>query len=246
VRRRELPRDYGLIVFSCVVPPVFLLLVSAFFFPLYLDRYLLPCSIFYYMAAARGFSAIKSRPLQVLVFLLAFLAAPAGSLHSYYANTWRCDPEEHRGVVLKKQEREASTYVLRNFREGDAVLHLSRSTVLPFMYYFRYPREKGQQGRPDHPQLVIDPEEIRGTGMELYQYTLVTDGGVAGHYVFRPAEKGIVGARRVWLVCSDWFYERFDPGVFESNKMLSWLKENYALREGRRFTGVDLCLFEKK
>jgi len=116
-----------------VLMPIFL---SVMFSPLYNTftyRNFIPVLPAYYIILALNTVKLKKHMLVPFFLLLAVIGF---SLHRYYNNILTY-PESfyYRLVVPRKNNRQATEYILNNFRNGDMVAHTCDSTAVPYVYY---------------------------------------------------------------------------------------------------------------
>lgn len=226
--------------------PVILLFGISKYRSCYIDRYLIASCPFFYLIVACGLRETKNI-LQASA-LGVFVAFSAYGLTMQYENLLAGSFIEHRGVQCKKQEHQAVEYVLRNLSAEDGIFHVSRSTVLPFEFYFKYAdRLKIASHKSDHSQLLVflKEEDSSRPDLELYKYSLVT-GELDDQYVYRPVSALVKDFDRIWLVFSEWdFTLASKPGSLE-NKMLDFLTRDYRIADCKKFYGVDVYLFVKK
>ncbi|MCK9431353.1 MAG: glycosyltransferase family 39 protein [Candidatus Omnitrophica bacterium] len=234
------------LMFLLFVFPIILLYGISEYRSCYVDRYLIVSSAFFYLIVACGLRDTK-RVLRIAV-LGAFIVFSACGLIMQYHNFLAGDFIEHRGAQCKKQEHRAADYVLQRLNPEDGILHVCRSTVLPFEFYFKYGEKTGCGLRGnDHPQTLVflrGREDSLPT-LELYKYSLVT-GDLDSHYVYRPLNAPVRSYNRIWLIFSEWDFSSASLPGSPGNKVIDLLKENYRIVDFKRFYGVEVYLFIKK
>jgi hypothetical protein len=212
----------------------------------YVDRYLIASSPFFYLIVSRGLSRIKNFRTSFLILGL-FMACSALGLVKQYNNYLQGDFVEHLGVQCKKQERQAAAYVLENLEPGDGILHVSRSSVLPFEFYFKYAGKlKIASHESIKPQLLIFLKEkkSRPAELELCKYSLVT-GDLDEHYVYRPTGLSLEDFERVWVIFSGWDFYLANRSGSSENRIIDLIGSGYRKAGMRKFDGINIYLFEK-
>jgi hypothetical protein len=148
-------------------------------------RYVLACAPLLILLVMAGAASLPRGWRAVAVAVLL-----AGGAQGW-GRAWRTTPTLEPTFVLhsRKPVREAAALVVRGFRQGDRVVHLSTASLLPMRWY-----------APNLPQGYVIPN---------WDLTPSFTGPVIGPPVALAA--AIRGARRIWLISCPWRYA--DPPV---------------------------------
>jgi len=209
---------------------------------IYADRYLIPNSIFFYLLAASGLSDLRKRHAVILALLICVLCL--FSLKDYYENRLPGMLDQRIAVHSRKEHREATAYIIENFREGDIIFHADANTVLPLQYYFNYLLEdkKDYSFNKYRYNLVLRLSE---DSQELRPFKAWAD---PGWELFKD-QRGLIpayGHERVWLVFSAREFERaLKSGSYE-RRALELMDKNYTRADARAFNGIIVYLFTRQ
>ncbi|MFA5363385.1 MAG: glycosyltransferase family 39 protein [Candidatus Omnitrophota bacterium] len=205
-------RAVFILLFWAVFPAACLYTISGFF-SVFLYRnliFVLPACI---ILAGYGLR-IFSYKVRVAIMAAVFVAA-GFSLQAYYSNVFPYPEKFYRpGVHRKKDNRSASSFIIANMREGDAVRHTCYSTILPFIYYQYGLNKKGKE----------QPLSLSG---KKYFAGDITD--------VIPLKKTY---KRLWFVFSGWEI----PG-WKERKIRKYLDNNYRLLSRTDFSGIRVYLY---
>lgn len=193
----------------------------------------------YYIFIASGMIKIKRHGYLPIIFYMILAAL---SLFNYYRNIFPYPEEFFRpGIHAKKDNREATKYIVSNFKEGDVVIHTSSSTILPYIYYlYIFGHSDRRKGLRDFMfSLYNQPSKE-----ERLLYDLEPRFLVDREYKITKFIK--VNNKRFWLIFSYWEPQKLALSPFmEENKVKKWFDDNLNGLEHKTFTGIDVYLYEK-
>jgi 4-amino-4-deoxy-L-arabinose transferase-like glycosyltransferase len=108
----------------------------------YVDRYLFFLVPLGALLLSVGIAKLKSLPL--IVVLLCFCVLHGLGLVRYYANQYPQDEDvdQRVGVVARQDIRELVQILVRDFQDGDSLVHTGKVTVFPLKFYTSLYAEK--------------------------------------------------------------------------------------------------------
>lgn len=190
----------------------------------------------YYLLIANGITRLR-KYLWVPFFCFAVLSG--FSLFNYYRNIFPYPEDFYRpGVHAKKDNKGASEYIIRNFREGDIVVHTCLSTTSPYIYYFSvFSNKKGDKLRIFFLNLLSHPTDDNYLDSRWHT-----------NFVINNEEeilKFTKGYRRLWLVLSHWEPHSLDlyPSTKE-NKIKQRLDTDLIMLEHKEFEGIKIYFYQ--
>ncbi|MFA6357365.1 MAG: glycosyltransferase family 39 protein [Candidatus Omnitrophota bacterium] len=226
-----------------VLPLIFLFVISEFK-SCYIDRYLIASSAFFYLVTAKGLSSLKHPYRVIILCLITFFALV--NLTKQNSNFLPAKAFERRGVQCKKQDRQAAEFVLKNLSIEDGVLHVCRSTVLPFEYYFKYADKlKIALIANEHLQFLAFLSDEDDSELKLCKLSLVT-GKLDDYYVYRPVSVSFKDFTRIWVIFSGWDFNLASKSGSLENKMINLININYQVVDSKVFAGINVYLYVKK
>ncbi len=193
---------------------------------IYLYRAFINISPAYYLIVASGLSSVKKYALWIVSLSLIIILS-AFSLKNQYNNIFPpLKIFDLRGIFVKKDYKSPIAYIKKDFREGDVIAHSSRSTLIPFMYYYNNKVEQ---------KWVMPPDYIDW----LYWKRAVINPIL--HSPFTPAgiKQLTEDYQKIWLVFSGWEIENR-----ESPETKQWLDKNCKLLKEKDFKGVSIYLYK--
>ena len=216
-----------------VIPVTFVYSLSLFTSSIFLIRALLPFAPPFYLFAA----VLLTRPRHIMprAVGVAVLAVIAGvSLSQHYRDKYAVLEWPHRpGIHPPCEFREGTQAVLDGWQEGDALVHASIATWLPFYWY-------GFRGEPHHYCAGVTSAFIDSInrGNPRTSQAAELDG-----YFPRELQRVVEGKSRVWYVFSEW--ERV---YLESNPTAAWrwLDNHYHEVRHETFKGLEIFLYERE
>ena len=199
---------------------------------IYLDRCLIPSSIFLLMIAAYGMSVLRRWTAVAALLLLSFLTS--FSLFNHYRNIIP-DISHCPGVRPRGEFKQAADFVKQNLSEGDLVAHTCRSSLAPFMVYL----PEGQR------QVVLASSgEHRAKVMQKYPYKGLWTSELSkmtlpiSFYELPP------GYKRLILVASEWDIGKGDFYSKEKVAVRRLLDDTYPLIMSKDFYGAPLYFYD--
>jgi len=138
---------FWLLIFCLFLPLLTIFVFSLLKPSYYIDRHLIPFSMFFYTLAAYGASLIRKKYLLFLV-LAGILAVSLISIKNYYTNYLPNSFIHHTGVQDEKDTRKLASYIMDNFNPGDAVC-FSDENAIPQLWYYLGPHYLRSTYNPD-------------------------------------------------------------------------------------------------
>lgn len=161
------------------------------------------------------------------------------SLSNYYENKLPQDYQErYFSFWSRKDYRESAIYVAEKFKDGDIILHISRSTTMSFIYY--------------HGGTLLPEYGIKINGICNKDWWWLSDKvnyskiGAKFHNMMKfleIKEKGDLGSyKRIWLIHSS--FSGTPLGQDEvGNRIIDWFNKNFSQKEIKMFEGINIYLF---
>jgi uncharacterized membrane protein len=215
----------------CLFSPVLALFIVSQIKSVYIDRYLISSSLFYYFIVAGGLNFLSKRWFVLNVLIISLLSL--FSLKNYYNNF--LPPEEQRrvGIYKKKDHRAIAEYIGEKFQREDRVYHTCRNTIFPFIYYFD--------------RLYSDIPLVKHSGVCLY----FSEKGLLGVFEFdiygrkidKSHESLFGNSQRIWLILSSWDFDK--NNIQEIGlEVVHWLDTHYRNISSKNFDGAIVYLYE--
>jgi len=162
------------------------------------------------------------------LLILPFLVISCLSLYNYYHNIMPYpEPFYRDGMHQRKDIRGASRYVIKNFKDGDLVIHTCLSTGAPFLYYlFSENNIKIMPWMNESPPYTEDSITMPRVG---------------------DLPRIVKNRDRIWLVFSAWEpAELVSEPQRSENITKAFLDTEALLQERREFEGVEVSLYRNK
>lgn len=201
----------------------------------YVDRYVLPSAIFYYLLVANGLSKLRNR--YAIPILCSIVILNGFGIKNYYKDIFP-DYKSCAGVLAKKDYRGASKYIMDNFQDGDVIFHTSSSSSLPFEYYFGIiDKDKAEKLIAKSAVLRLAMERRKAIPWEFKEQ------GVR----FIKSDISIENQKRVWLVYSSF---NFHIAInFKNNPdelcMRNYIENFYIKKDVKEFREIIVYLYER-
>jgi len=247
------------LVLYLIFPYVFILCVSKFFMPIYLNRQFLLFVPFYYLFIARGIEGIQNKGLRFIALCCVFgLMMPP--LFNYYRGYMLIHPDVPRmnilvGTIPKKKYRSLLEYINKEFKQGDVfavaeiqgynilldhrnTFHgvpnsISNEEILLLFYPQKLSifsqRYVGMNGLVDNIP-ESDVEEVHGLDISGYERNKIEKLDIDK----KPF-------KRLWLLTASW--EIDDSIGFNAGEVTRYLMKNYESVLFKKEDGVYLELF---
>ncbi len=236
-KQKQERRDSYTILLLCFLIPIISMFLISKIKVWYVDRYILPCALFYYLLVANGLSRLRNK--YAIPILCSMLILNGIGIKNYYLDILP-NPKSCIGVQPKRDYRSASRYIVDNFQQGDVVFHVDYCATLPFEYYFKTMRK--------------DKSKELNAGNYLLS---VEEGAQVLPFKFReqgvkkiPSNISVGNQRRVWLVYSGYI---FDSGINlgamrnipEEVLIRKYIESLYSRKSAKEFKGIIVYLYEK-
>ena len=199
---------------------------------IYLDRCLIPSSIFLLMIAAYGMSILRRWTAVSVLLLLFFLTSV--SLNNHYGNIIP-DISHCPGVRPRGEFKQAADFVMQNLSQGDLVAHTCRSSLAPFMVYL-----------PESQRQVVlgSSWEHRAKEMQKYPYKGLWDSELSQKTLPIPLYELPPGYKRLILVASEWDIGKGDFYSKEKVAIKRLLDGMYPMTMSKDFYGAPLYFYD--
>jgi uncharacterized membrane protein len=209
--------------------PIVLVFLTSRFLPLYVDRYFISSSVFYYMLIANGLCNIKIKPLRVMLLVLVCFISFLGANKYFLGHLPEQLGKEAIGVQVRRDFAKANDYIARHYHSGDVIIHNTENTIPSFRYYTD--RNKRFIKKPNQLLLYLPRNTY---APELYKYSTQQ---------FRFQKIGILKEQynNIWFV----FAPDCLGDAHEADK-LEWMDRNYVRKEEKVFQGIVVYLYKGK
>ncbi|MDD5109028.1 MAG: glycosyltransferase family 39 protein [Candidatus Omnitrophica bacterium] len=216
----------------CFVLPILSMFLISKVKVWYVDRYVLGSLPFYYILIGNSLAKIRTRYAFLLLGVVALFCA--FSLNNYYQSR-SLDAASCIGIVYKYDYKDAADYLAQNMEDGDIVFHTSYSSTVPFMYYLK---KSSLSSANERPAFVLFPANEN----KIEARELLLKGCKFKNIDY---DDFVSGKRRIWLVCSDWFFNEKNCFDSKAYQIARWMQDNYKEKESCLFKGIILYLFER-
>ena len=197
---------------------------------IYIDRYFIASSVFYYYIVAAGLVSFNKK-ISVSICMI-ILALSLFSLKSYYKNSLSYRFEERVGVQRRKDHRGIAQYIANRIKEGDRVYHTCRNTVFPFIYYFNKANTNTNNDSYSVCLSLLDKGRLR-----LFKFNMFGQREDVSKILLKGTFK------RTWLVFSTWDFDKLEP---KSKEWITvkFMNKRYKNIGYKRFEGAVVYLYE--
>jgi hypothetical protein len=219
------------------IPVTFLFLISIFK-TCYVDRYFFASFPFFIATVATGLSRLNKKLLVLLLSIIIVFNIYA--LKEYYANKFPIDATQHVAVSKKQDFRKILAYLLKNYHDGDIIMHTCKNSVFPLKLYSRlYSGDSNLIKKIDRGTVVfLSPDK---KNLFTFDYNLLyAITASKNEYKFFS---GIGKKERLWLIFPSWdfpYVKNKEHAVFLKLKTIL-VERGYGI-----FKDAYLYLFEGK
>lgn len=223
-----------LLIFWIFIPMVLSILFSGIIRTFTYRNFILALPAYYILVAA-GITKLKRYRYIPILF---FIVLSSLSLANYYRDIFPYPAYfYHSGVPEKIDNRAATQYIVSNFKEGDTVVHTCRQTILTYMYY-RY--VFGKHDISCFRNFICHLIPVNTMGYYDWESYFLVDKEEKIRKTIETDNK------RIWLVFSNWESKKLPLNPFmKENRVKKWFDERFKITDHRKFTGVDVYLYEK-
>lgn len=234
-------RDPVLLLFFTFIPILCALVLLKFKVKVYVDRYFLPSSLFYYLIIAKGLSMFKNKyfllSIMIIITILNSLA-----LRNYYLNYLPNSFHHHLGVQEKPDFRSAAYYIAKNFQKDDVIIHTNENSIFSLEYYLN------SQYCYDLKHFHYFSGEVRKRLWAKFQNDLDSikvarynfgDQLPCNQAFFRDKGVSLEQYSRVWVVVHQF------EGIKEGLSILGWMDRHYKRVDEKEFYGLKISLYNK-
>ena len=219
-----------LLCLLCLFVPILALAIISSIRSIYIDRYLVSSSLFYYLIVSAGLSTINKKGMTLSLLFICILSMT--SLRNQYNNFLTFSFEEHVGIYKKKDHRAIAEYISKGYQKGDVVYHTCRNTTVPFIYYFDkfYNNVFATELTGICLSLIEETNTLKTSGFDIYGRKI---GGVFD------------GSNRIWLILSSWDFYRDKSRIGKELSLVDWLDRHHRKISSKSFDGAIVYLYEK-
>lgn len=216
------------------IVPVSLVWLMPRFRAFYLHRLFFFTLPAFYLIAAAGIERVNKLFLAVCG---VYLVLTAYSLKNYYENKLPPNYEKYylSSIWPRKDYRGSALHLAEKFQEKDVILHICRSSYMPFLYYHKekFPEYGIKMGD------VYKHDWTRIFG-QLPEFSILK-------FLEIGRANDLRDYKRIWLVVSDWSFSgiKKDPEDYVSRYAIAWFNKNFILEEEHLFQGVNIYLYTR-
>jgi 4-amino-4-deoxy-L-arabinose transferase-like glycosyltransferase len=219
VLRREPDNRMGLwLLYLAIIPPLLLFLFSQWI-PIYLERALLPSGAMF--CAWLAWSIVATHPPRAARQLTVILLTAGFAMGLYEHVTYAGFPYGPFGSIAQSLEA--------RHQAGDTIIHSSKLSMLPTVYYDRSLPETFVADPPGSPVDTLAPGTQKTLGLEAQ----------------RDIESAAGNADRVWFILFNESNQEYVRAGYPEHPHLGWLMAHYHLIEDRNWGDVSVYLFSK-
>ncbi|MCM8793124.1 MAG: glycosyltransferase family 39 protein [Candidatus Omnitrophica bacterium] len=220
-----------LLIFSLFLPIGICFFISRIITPIYLDRLLLPFSIFYFIFLGYGLSKLFKSWLRYTgitsIMILILL-----SLNNYFLNYMPSDLSHHIGLYTKKPIKPILRLIYKDWEENDVIVYTSPSIRASFIYYLKFHPNFNNSFKEDY-YCISDKEDPYWQTLWKNDDEVIT---IVNHKIRTYS--------RIWLISSSWPRD----GTLDENSIAvrEWMEKNYKRVFEKWFDGILVGLYEKR
>jgi mannosyltransferase len=219
LRSNKASAQSGIFLLYLAFMPPFLLFIFSQWFPVYLERALLPSGAIFCLWLAWAFMHLRvPNPVRTVSFFLVLISTFAG-IQQHLTNA--------SGVYAPSDKIDAS--LRARYQHGDVIIHSSKLSILPAFYF-----------DPTLPQVFIaDPP---GGSTDTLSPATQKILGVKSEPDLVAATKG---ASRIWFIILTRSIEEFQSTGAATHPQLQYLELAYRLDLHETWGGDEIYLFSK-
>jgi uncharacterized membrane protein len=244
VSKRNVPE--GRLLFFCLLLPIGTVFLTSQIKSYYLDRYFIFLTPYFYILVAAGLFSLRNIFVRMmllvsLVCAIFLILTEYDGRHSLFLN----------GVPPKIAHRQAASYLMDNYREGDIILHTCFNTTMPFSYYFfRRGIVLDENLKNLVARLSVENNTLRMfefTDMRVMQCRHPGMEGIENNgFVDKEKEVYLHEFNRVWLIFSDWYLYSTGKEDLELSNIRLWLDDHFQRVSCESFPGIEIYQYEKR
>lgn len=235
---KKTKREANVLLLCCFLVPVLSMYTISKIKVWYVDRYVLPSAMFYYLLVANGLSKLRNK--YAIPVLCSIVILNGFGIRNYYRDVF---PERMTcvGVGTKKDYRQASKYIMDNFQDGDVIFHVDHCATRPFEYYFRM-RDMGKAEGLTAKSIVLKFNKETG---KVAPFKFKEQG-----VKFIDSDISIENQKRVWLVYSSFIFDyiiNFDTKKLPDEwRIRDYIEKLYLKKDTKEFKEIIVYLYRKK
>ncbi len=230
--RREL---YLLLCMTII--PIFITLLFSQKLNIYMDRFLISSSLTCYIIVACGIYYLRRQQLILITIISFLLISP---LRNHYLNIFPTSKEAHFGAHHKINYRDATNFIIDNFREADIIIHSCLASYVPFEYY--------SQGKIENNFVVLKQKDVKSKLKKFW----ISKGSGKMLTNIDNIKQTIQVYRRIWLVLAQWHIDNIGNIPLEKrypNRLTAELKNlldnNCVMIAYKEFAGLRIYLYSR-
>ncbi len=230
--------DFGMLFLFCFLVPILSMYLISKIKVWYVDRYVLPSAVFYYILVANGLSRLRNSYLIPVICCILVLSGLG--VKNYYKDTLP-DYKTCVGVTTKKDYKQAARYVVDNFQEDDVIFHVNRQSTLPFEYYFRIMGGKRAEELKDRNILLYFKQDLgKAMPFKFVEQAVKSIG----------SDIAVENQKRVWLVYTSFIFDdlvNVNPGKNPDELLIrNYIENFYTRKDKKEFKEIIVYLYERK
>lgn len=239
---KEVDKKILLIAYSFF--PIIIIFFISLYRVFYVDRHFIPFVSFYYLGIAYGIYYFK-RNLRQLIIVIIVLFLSIG-LIGMYLDILPKEKAQRTAVLKKKNDRKLSEFLLKNYKNGDIIIHTSQNSTTTLKVYLRNLNLTNSDLRKEAEKCrMLRIYHVNNSKMIYY---FEWDDNIYDYpEIFMPIDfiKIKPHSGRIWLVY--WLvgseYFTFDYANLKS--VLKIVSNEYKIKYVNNFDGIVLFLCEK-
>lgn len=234
--------DLMLLLFLIFIPILCAFVLFKFKIMIYVDRYFLPSSLFYYIIVARALSAVKNR-YSLLSVIVAITILSGLGLKDYYLNYLPNSKNHHLGVQINPDFKSAACYIARNFKKSDGIIHANENTVFALEYYLNsqycYGLKDASYFSEEAHKRLWGKFSNNLDSIKVITYNLADE--IPDIETFFKRKGVSLGQySRIWVVTY-----LFEGPKKDTLSFLDWMDKHYERLDNKEFYGLNIYLYNK-
>ncbi len=223
-KKRHLKDEFLICLTLAFMPVVAIFLFSKINVSVYLDRYFILFSPYFYIVLSLGLAHLLNKKIALPLYATVFILFSV-SLKSFYTDKMPLPFKHHTGTYIKKPIKPLVSFLEENAKEGDIIAFSCESSRPSWFFYSKKPVRHYVFYDPD----LVDTNWNRPNKEEKDRI---------------PMQKiPALDFRRIWLIASDYAHSgKLDP---QSKSVKNYMDGIMKLKMGKNINGVWVYLYER-